>query len=119
MLIIGAIIGNGDRHAGNFGWMRDADTGAYVEWRHYMISTMRLTATFESDRLLTDAVKYCMPYRDEVIRIAQIARESDNLVFQSVQGVCWIYCNLKNIEYVVLNRRYIEPDRIMSGFIMS
>ena len=28
MLIIDAIIGNGDRHAGNFGWLRNADTGA-------------------------------------------------------------------------------------------
>ena len=47
------------------------------------------------------------------------AWEKENQItrfFQSVQGVCWIYCNLKNIEYVVLNRRYIEPDRIMSGF---
>ena len=42
MLIIDAIIGNGDRHAGNFGWMRDADTGAYVGMAPLL--TMRLTA---------------------------------------------------------------------------
>lgn len=30
MLAIDAIIGNGDRHAGNFGWLRDANTGSYV-----------------------------------------------------------------------------------------
>lgn len=29
MLIIDAIIGNGDRHAGNFGWIRNTDTGEY------------------------------------------------------------------------------------------
>ena len=30
MIIIDAIIGNGDRHAGNFGWLRDTDTGVYT-----------------------------------------------------------------------------------------
>ena len=30
MLIIDAIIGNGDRHAGDFGWIRNTDTGEYV-----------------------------------------------------------------------------------------
>lgn len=28
-----------------------------------------LDSTLESDRLLTDAVKFCMPYKDEVRRI--------------------------------------------------
>lgn len=31
MLLIDAIIGNGDRHAGNFGWLRDTSTGEYVK----------------------------------------------------------------------------------------
>ena len=86
MLIIDAIIGNGDRHAGNFGWMRDADTGAYVGMAPLYDFDHALDSTLESDRLLTDAVKYCMPYRDEVIRIAQIARESDNPVFSKRAG---------------------------------
>ena len=86
MLIIDAIIGNGDRHAGNFGWMRDADTGAYMGMAPLYDFDHALDSTLESDRLLTDAVKYCMPYRDEVIRIAQIARESDNLVFSKRAG---------------------------------
>ena len=30
MLFIDAVVGNGDRHAGNFGWLRDANTGKYV-----------------------------------------------------------------------------------------
>ena len=30
MIIIDAVIGNGDRHAGNFGWLRNTDTGEYV-----------------------------------------------------------------------------------------
>mgnify|MGYP001083722466 CR=1 FL=1 len=31
MLFFDALIGNGDRHAGNFGYLRDTDTGEYVE----------------------------------------------------------------------------------------
>lgn len=30
MLLIDAIFANGDRHLGNFGWLRNANTGAYV-----------------------------------------------------------------------------------------
>ncbi len=30
MIIIDAIVGNGDRHTGNFGFLRDADTGTYL-----------------------------------------------------------------------------------------
>ena len=57
MLIIDAIIGNGDfDHA--------------------------LDSTLESDRLLTDAVKFCMPYEDEMVRIAGIAQGSENEVFK-------------------------------------
>lgn len=81
MLIVDAIIGNGDRHAGNFGWMRDADTGEYVGMAPLYDFDHALDSTLESDRLLTDAVKYCMSYHDEVIRIAQIALESGNPVF--------------------------------------
>ena len=34
------------------------------------------------DRLLTDAVKFCMPYEDEMVRIAGIAQGSENEVFK-------------------------------------
>lgn len=30
MLLIDAIVGNGDRHAGNFGWLRNTNTGEYI-----------------------------------------------------------------------------------------
>ena len=49
MLIIDAIIGNGDRHAGNFGWIRNTDTGEYVcmaplyDFDHALDSTLELT----------------------------------------------------------------------------
>ena len=41
-----------------------------------------LDSTLESDRLLTDAVKFCMPYEDEMVRIAGIAQGSENEVFK-------------------------------------
>ncbi len=65
MLIIDAVIGNGDRHAGNFGWLRNMDTGEYVSMAPLYDFDHALDSTLESDRLLTDAVKFCMPYKDE------------------------------------------------------
>lgn len=81
MLILDAIIGNGDRHAGNFGWLRDTSTGAYVSMAPLYDFDHALDSSLETDRLLTDAVKFCMPYADEVKHIANIAAESENPVF--------------------------------------
>lgn len=82
MLIIDAIIGNGDRHAGNFGWIRNTDTGEYVCMAPLYDFDHALDSTLESDRLLTDAVRFCMPYEDEIVRIAGIAQGSENEVFK-------------------------------------
>ena len=47
-----------------------------------------LDSTLESDRLLTDAVKFCMPYKDEIRRIAGVAAEKENEVFKKrVQSI--------------------------------
>lgn len=81
MLILDAIIGNGDRHAGNFGWLRDTSTGAYVSMAPLYDFDHALDSSLETDRLLTDAVKFCMPYADEVKHIASIAAMSENTVF--------------------------------------
>lgn len=44
MLIIDAIIGNGDRHAGNFGWLRNAGIPESMwGWPRCMISIMHWT----------------------------------------------------------------------------
>ena len=82
MLIIDAIIGNGDRHVGNFGWLRNAETGEYVGMAPLYDFDHALDSTLESDRLLTDAVKFCMPYEDEIRRIASVAAEAENEVFR-------------------------------------
>lgn len=58
-----------------------------------------LDSTLESDRLLTDAVKFCMPYKDEIRRIAGVAAEEENEVFKKrAQSI------LKLIEY---NKRLV------------
>lgn len=84
MLIIDAIIGNGDRHAGNFGWLRDSDTGAYVRMAPLYDFDHALDSTRDTDRLLTDAVTCCTPdYADEIVWIAEIAAKADNEVFRA------------------------------------
>ena len=82
MIIIDAVIGNGDRHAGNFGWLRNMDTGEYVSMAPLYDFDHALDSTLESDRLLTDAVKFCMPYKDEIRRIVGVAAEAENEVFK-------------------------------------
>ena len=82
MLIIDAVIGNGDRHAGNFGWLRNTDTGEYVSMAPLYDFDHALDSTLESDRLLTDAVRFCMPYKDEIRRMAGVAAEAENEVFR-------------------------------------
>ena len=53
MLVIDAIVGNGDRHAGNFAWLRDTDTGQYVcmsplyDFDHELFKDMALWMIFE------------------------------------------------------------------------
>lgn len=81
MLIFDAIIGNGDRHAGNFGWMRDTQSGAYCSMAPLYDFDHALDSKLKSDRLLTDAVKACVEYKEEVKRIAAIAAKSRNEVF--------------------------------------
>jgi len=81
MLILDAIIGNGDRHAGNFGWLRDTQTGEYCSMAPLYDFDHALDSKLESDRLLTDAVKASLEYKDEVKRIAEIASESGPEVF--------------------------------------
>ena len=75
MILMDAIFGNGDRHAGNFGWLRDSNTGAYLDMAPLYDFDHALDSKAERDRLITDAVKIILrhpEYRDEAIRIAAI-----------------------------------------------
>ena len=63
MLLIDAVFANGDRHAGNFGYLRDADNGRYLgmaplfDWDH-ALDTVNTT-----DILIRDAIRMVMKYR--------------------------------------------------------
>lgn len=57
LIAMDAIIGNGDWHAGNFGWMRDTNTGAYVCMAPMYDFDHALDSKSDSDRLISDAAK--------------------------------------------------------------
>lgn len=81
MIIIDAIIGNGDRHAGNFGWLRDTDTGAYTCMAPLYDFDHALDSKLASDILTQDAIYSCnkAEYKIEACRICNIVVQSDTL----------------------------------------
>lgn len=82
MLIIDAVIGNGDRHAGNFGWLRDSNTGEYLGMSPLYDFDHALDSTLASDRLLLDAVRSCSAdYADVAVDIAEKAVRYNHPVF--------------------------------------
>ena len=64
MLLVDAVFANGDRHAGNFGYLRDANTGDYLgmaplfDWNH------ALDTTGTNDILIRDAVRMVLKYEE-------------------------------------------------------
>lgn len=56
MILLDAIIGNGDRHEGNFGWLRDTDTSDYVCMAPLYDFDHALDATGDKDILIREAV---------------------------------------------------------------
>ena len=85
MLIIDAITGNGDRHAGNFGWLRDTNTGAYISMAPLYDFDHALDSKSQSDRLITDTMKVVkekQEYIEEALRISNITINSNiNSIF--------------------------------------
>lgn len=86
MILIDAIFGNGDRHAGNFGYLRDANTGEYLSMAPLYDFDHALDATGLKDYLLLDAIdisKSNKQYKEEAIRISTIiASNTSNEVFR-------------------------------------
>ena len=84
MLTIDAIVGNGDRHAGNFGFLRDANTGEYVkmaplyDFDHALDSVQYEKADFLIRELL-EIKEPC--YIDEIKRICDIAKDYPHEIF--------------------------------------
>ncbi len=84
MLVIDAIVGNGDRHAGNFGFIRNADTGEYIGMSPLYDFDHALDSTMENDRLIKDLVAITInnELQEEVVRICKIVlNETTNNIF--------------------------------------
>lgn len=86
MILTDAIFGNGDRHAGNFGYLRDANTGEYLSMAPLYDFDHALDAKGTTDNLLLDAInisKSNKQYKEEAIRISTIiANNTSNEVFR-------------------------------------
>lgn len=72
MILIDAIVGNGDRHAGNFGWLRDSNTGKYLGLAPLYDFDHALDATSTNDILLQEAVEITKQSREFMCRGQQI-----------------------------------------------
>ena len=82
MIVIDAIIGNGDRHLGNFGWLRDTDTGEYVDMSPLYDFDHALDSKLRYDRLIEDAINICkinQNYIYEALRICKTVVNMDTI----------------------------------------
>lgn len=61
MILIDAIVGNGDRHAGNFGWLRDTATGEYIGMAPLYDFDHALDSKRLEDILIRDAIETIRP----------------------------------------------------------
>jgi hypothetical protein len=83
MLAIDAITGNGDRHAGNFGWLRDTNTGEYLsmaplyDFDHALDSA----CTDHPDVLMDELLAVSKGYEEEITRICDVASGFDQEIF--------------------------------------
>lgn len=85
MLTIDAIVGNGDRHAGNFGMFRDTETGNYLGQATLYDFDHAFDSNRSNDlliRRLVDSIKNIKLFKSEAIRICNcIISKSNELVF--------------------------------------
>jgi hypothetical protein len=64
MILIDAVFGNGDRHLGNFGYIRKSDTGEYIGMAPLYDFDHALDSTGTDDILINDAVKIMKNKKD-------------------------------------------------------
>lgn len=85
MMLIDAIVGNGDRHAGNFGWLRNTVTGQYVCMAPVYDFDHAFDSMAKSDRLISDTIKIVetkQEYIAQAMRICKITiRSNINNIF--------------------------------------
>lgn len=75
MVMVDAIVGNGDRHPGNFGWMRDTNTGEYLHPAPLYDFDHALDSNYGYDILISDVIELILQrreYLDEAMTILEI-----------------------------------------------
>ncbi len=82
MLVIDAIVGNGDRHAGNFGFLRDSNTGKYLgmaplyDFDHALDDTSpAINKVFLQFFTIIQQHPYNKSYKQEIMRISESAKD--------------------------------------------
>ena len=99
MIAIDAIVANGDRHPGNFGWLRDTETGQYLGMAPLYDFDHALDSQMDHDFLSSELENLVLKnrnaeYLQETLRICEKAIQSDlNSVFTTRAKA--IYNNLK------------------------
>lgn len=87
MILLDAIIGNGDRHAGNFGWLRDTNTGKYVSMAPLYDFDHALDSSSNDDILIKGAIQLAKSnntYREFTIKsINKLLKYTINPIFAS------------------------------------
>ena len=76
MILIDAVFGNGDRHLGNFGYIRNADTGEYINMSPLYDFDHALDAKGLNDRLIANAIKFA----EDNTEFNKIAKRVTNIV---------------------------------------
>ena len=77
MLVIDAITGNGDRHAGNFGFLRSTTTGEYLGMAPLFDFYHALDAKGSNDILIQSIVDLDTMYYDSILYICKIASSTN------------------------------------------
>lgn len=88
MITIDAIIGNGDRHAGNFGWLRNTATGDYVKPAPLYDFDHALDSTLQYDLLIKDTISAVQKngHIDELLRICKIVTKLDTHIIFKIRA---------------------------------
>ena len=95
MITIDAITGNGDRHSGNFGWIRSTETGEYLGMSPLYDFDHGLDSKKPKDILINDLLKIITShkeeqYKEEVYRVASMAMGSSiNTIFNTRANVIY------------------------------
>ena len=118
MLAIDAILGNGDRHAGNFGFLRDTNTGEYLSMAplYDFDHTFDSSSTNNIDVLIRDLNNIPKEYHSVIKSICVVGLNYSNDI---IQKRSLLVCNELGIEinqncaHDILNNMSIEEtDRI-------